>query len=53
MASRHGKESTSQADKENKGTKGKDGDKANPSGLAFALLIVSVFSAMFLVSLVR
>jgi len=36
-----------------KDMKSKDSDIEYPSGLKFALLIVSIFAAMFLVSLVR
>lgn len=36
-----------------KDMKSKDSDIEYPSGLIFALLIVSIFAAMFLVSLVR
>lgn len=53
MLFNQGKEKPPQQMDEKKDMKGKDSDIVYPSGLKFLLLMISIFAAMFLVSLVR
>lgn len=53
MAAHTAKDDSSRQGGEKKDFKSQDADKAYPSGPKFVLLIISAFTAMFLVSLVR